>query len=324
LTGETYQTCPTLIINAAGPWIDRVNTDLGIADRYIGGTKGSHLVLDHAELRAAIGENEFFFENKDGRIVLIFPLLDKVIIGTSDIPIENPDEARCTDEEVDYFFGMIGRVFPDIKLEHEQIVFQFSGVRPLEYSHAKTTGQITRDHSIKEDKLGDIPVYSLVGGKWTSYRAFSEQTTDKVLAYLGKARKANTRQLPIGGGRDYTAIKESPECNAELFSRYGSRCREVSAYQAGDDSPLEHYPEMTCREAAFLTENEKVTHLDDLILRRSLVAYLGHLNRPLIDELAGIVADVLGWSEEQKQVEVARTLEILRDQHGVSLGSESE
>jgi glycerol-3-phosphate dehydrogenase len=324
LTGETYQTCPTLIINAAGPWIDRVNTDLGIADRYIGGTKGSHLVLDHAELRAAIGENEFFFENKDGRIVLIFPLLDKVIIGTSDIPIENPDEARCTDEEVDYFFGMIGRVFPDIKLEHEQIVFQFSGVRPLEYSHAKTTGQITRDHSIKEDKLGDIPVYSLVGGKWTSYRAFSEQTTDKVLAYLGKARKANTRQLPIGGGRDYTAIKESPECNAELFSRYGSRCREVSAYQAGDDSPLEHYPEMTCREAAFLTENEKVTHLDDLILRRSLVAYLGHLNRPLIDELAGIVADVLGWSEEQKQAEVARTLEILRDQHGVSLGSESE
>jgi len=319
LTGETYQTSPTLIINAAGPWIDHVNTDLGIPDRYIGGTKGSHLVLDHPELHAAIGENEFFFENKDGRIVLIFPLLDKVIIGTSDIPIENPDEARCTEAEIDYFFEMIGRVFPNVKVGREHIVFEFSGVRPLEYSHAKTAGQITRDHSIKEDKLGEIPVYSLVGGKWTSYRAFSEQTTDKALAYLGMERKASTKNLPIGGGRDYIEVQKSKECNPELFARYGSRCREVSAYQARDDSPLENYPAMTCREVAFLVENEKVVHLDDLILRRSLMAYLGQLNSPLIDELAGIAADILGWDEGKKQAEVARTLEILRDQHGVSL-----
>jgi len=61
LTGVTHQTSPTLIINAAGPWIDRINSDLGLADRYIGGTKGSHLVLNHPQLRTAIGENEFFF-----------------------------------------------------------------------------------------------------------------------------------------------------------------------------------------------------------------------------------------------------------------------
>jgi glycerol-3-phosphate dehydrogenase len=319
LTGQTYQTHPSLIINAAGPWIDRVNADLGLADRYIGGTKGSHLVLNHPELHAAIGDNEFFFENKDGRIVLIFPLLDKVIIGTSDIPIENPDEARCTEAEIDYFFEMIGRIFPNIKVERKHIVFVFSGVRPLEYSHAKTAGQITRDHSIKEDRLGEIPVYSLVGGKWTSYRALSEQTTDKVLAFFGKTRQANTKQLPVGGGRDYTAVKDSQECDPQFFARYGSRCREVSDYQAGDNSPLEHYPDMTCREVVFLGEKEKVVHLDDLILRRSLMAYLGHLNRPLIDELAAILADVLGWDDKQKQAEIQRTLGILRDRHGVKL-----
>jgi glycerol-3-phosphate dehydrogenase len=317
LTGKIYQICPTLIVNAAGPWIDRVNTDFGIADRYIGGTKGSHLVLDHPELRAAIGENEFFFENKDGRIVLIFPLLDKVIIGTSDIPIENPDEARCTTEEIDYFFEMIRRVFPDMKLERDQIVFQFSGVRPLEYSHAKTTGQITRDHSIKEDKLGNIPVYSLVGGKWTSYRALSEQTTDKVLAFFGKVRAADTKHIPIGGGRNYAALKDSPEGNASLFARYGSRCREVEAYQARDDTPLQHYPDMTRREVVFLAEKEKVVHLEDLILRRSLMAYLGHLNRLLINELAEITAEVLDWDEKRKQEEIQRTLDVLQDKHGV-------
>lgn len=318
LTGETYQTNPTLIINTAGPWIDRVNTNLGIADRYIGGTKGSHLVLNHPELRAAIGENEFFFENNDGRIVLIFPLLDKVIIGTSDIPIEDPDEARCTAEEEQYFFDMIGRVFPGIKLERSQIVFRVSGVRPLEYSHAKTAGQITRDHSIKEDTLGDIPVYSLVGGKWTSYRAFSEQTTDKALDFLGLSRRADTKHLPVGGGRDYDKAKDAPECNATLFARYGSRCREVAA-QVGDDSPLRHCSEISCREVAFLAENEKVTHLDDLILRRSLIAYLGQLTRPLVDELADIVAETLGWGAERKQMEITRTLHVLQANHGVHL-----
>jgi len=316
---QTFNIQPDLLINATGPWIDRVNTDLGLADRYIGGTKGSHLVLDHPELREAIGENEFFFENKDGRIVLIFPLLDKVIVGTSDIPIEDADDARCTEEEVDYFFEMIGRVFPGIRLEHEQIVFRFSGVRPLAFSDAKTTGQITRDHSIKEDKLGDIPVYSLVGGKWTSYRAFSEQTTDRALAFLGKSRVADTRQLPIGGGRDYASTKDSQECDSQLFARYGSRCREVSAYQAGDDTPLEHYPEMTRCEVAFLAEKEKVVRLDDLILRRSLMAYLGHLSLPLIDELADILAQPLGWSNAQEKEEIERTLDILQDRHGVTL-----
>ena len=319
LTGDTYQTNPTLLINAAGPWIDRVNTDLGLANRYIGGTKGSHLVLDHPKLRAAIEENEFFFENRDGRIVLIFPLLDKVIGGTSDIPIENADDARCTEEEVDYFFGMIRRVFPGIKLERSQIVFRFSGVRPLAYSDAKTTGQITRDHNIKEDRLGNILVYSLVGGKWTSYRAFAEQVTDKSLGFLGKTRKADTKKLPIGGGRDYDSIKESPETDAQLFARYGSRCREITSHPAGGNTPLRHYPNMTHREVTFLAEQEKVVHLDDLVLRRSLMAYLGHLNRPLINELANILAEVLGWDEVKKETEVERTLSVLQENHGTIL-----
>ena len=320
ITHQTFSLQPKMIINAAGPWIDRVNSGLGLTERYIGGTKGSHLVLDHPELRAAIGENEFFFENKDGRIVLIFPLLDKVIIGTSDIPIENPDEAICTDGEVDYFFEMIGRVFPDIKLEHKDIVFRFSGVRPLEYSHAKTTGQITRDHSVKGDVIGNIPVYSLVGGKWTSYRAFSEQVTDRVLAYLGVTRRADTKHLPIGGGREYRAVKNSPEGGGALFARYGSRCREISEFQKEeDDAPLAHYPEMTRREVVFLVEKEKVVHLDDLILRRSLLAYLGQLSLPLIDELAEVTAYALDWDDGRKQEEIHRSLATRKDRHGVSL-----
>lgn len=317
ISGSTYELTPKIIVNAAGPWIDQVNNDLGFASRYIHGTKGSHLVLDNPDLRGAIGEHEFFFENEDGRIVLIFPLLDKVIVGTSDIPTEDPDSAVCTEEEVDYFFGMIRRVFPNITLEREQIIFRFSGVRPLTYSKARTTGQITRDHSIEEDMIGDVPIYSLVGGKWTSYRAFSEQVTDKVLAFLGKKRIANTRQLAIGGGRNYEYEKNSQTRNNPLFARYGSRWIAISNHPGGKDTPLTHNPEMTQREVSYLAQEEKVVHLDDLILRRSLMAFLGQLKGPLLNELVGIIGDTLEWDETQKQAEITRTLTILRKRHNL-------
>ena len=140
LSLQTFTVQPKLVINAAGPWIDAANGTLGLSTRFIGGTKGSHLVLDHPELRKAIGENEFFFENKDGRIVLIFPLFDKVILGTSDIPVESPDDIVCTEAEVDYFIALVDRVFPDVKVGREHIVFRFSGVRPLAHTgSAKTT-----------------------------------------------------------------------------------------------------------------------------------------------------------------------------------------
>src|SRR5512135_2725793 len=115
LTGSTYDVKPQLLVNAAGPWIDFANHSMGLSTRFIGGTKGSHLVVDNPELRAAIGDHEFFFENKDGRIVLIYPLYDRVLVGTSDIPIDDPDKARCLPEEVQYFLHLTARVFPSIK-----------------------------------------------------------------------------------------------------------------------------------------------------------------------------------------------------------------
>src|SRR5215217_2133784 len=306
LTDETYDVQPRLVINAAGPWIDFTNKKLGLSTRFIGGTKGSHIVLKHEELRKAIGKHEFFFENKDGRIVLIFPLYDRVLVGTSDIPIENPEEALCTEEEIEYFLQLTRRVFPKISLQLEDIVFQFSGVRPLPRSGAKTVSQISRDHSI-EVLSGDwtnlrFPVYSMVGGKWTSFRAFSEQATDKALAHLGLPRQKYTRELAIGGGRGYPRDSEEMKRQIEslsawtgvtrerlkvLFERYGTRAESIATYMnSGTDFVLQSMPEYTLREILFLAQHEKICHLDDFLLRRSMLAMLGRVNGEMINELA--------------------------------------
>jgi glycerol-3-phosphate dehydrogenase len=285
ISGNSYKVSPRLVINATGPWIDQTNRLLGLDTKYVGPTKGSHLVVDNAELRQAIGDHEIFFENNDGRIVLIFPLFDKVLIGTTDIPVEDVDSLRCTEEEVEYFIEMITRVFPGIVLSRDQIIFRFSGARPLAYSHAKKTGQITRDHHVHQDNLAGIPVYSLVGGKWTSYRAFSEQVADLALDYLGTPRKTDTASIAIG--------MSSPGLKTD--SQY------------------------SMQEIATLAELEKVVHLDDLVLRRTLLAYLGQLSRPRLEKLSDQLGECLNWDAARRKAELDRTLEILVDKHGVRL-----
>jgi glycerol-3-phosphate dehydrogenase len=339
LTGETYTVKPKLVINAAGPWIDFANRNMNQTTNFIGGTKGSHLIVDHPELREAIGNSEIFFENDDGRIVLLCPYMDRVMMGTTDIPIENPDDAVCTDEEIAYILDLASKVFPDIHVKRSDVVFTFSGVRPLPTSDADNPGQVSRDHSIKvtapDDKV-KYPVYSLVGGKWTSQRAFGEQTADKALGYLGVPRKVDTKHRKFGGGVDYPEteadrnrwlldIQQKTELEKDhlkrLFERYGTYAEKVAMYIAdGNDQPLQHYPDYTVREIQFLAEHEKVEHLMDVLLRRTLLAMLGRLTKPMVQEIAEAMAVVKGWSDERTAEEIQKAHNALRVQHLTELG----
>jgi glycerol-3-phosphate dehydrogenase len=338
LSGETLQIHPELVVNAGGPWIDLINQQIDGPTRYIGGTKGSHLIVDHPRLRKAIGDHEIFFEYLDGRIVLIFPYLENlVMIGSTDIRIEDPDQVACSDEEIQYILGMVPRIFPDLEVTREQIIFKFSGVRPLPVAKG-STGQISRDHSIEFLEKGQQapwPILSLVGGKWTSYRAFSEQVTDRVLEMLQLKRRAETSRLAIGGGRDYPPddraredwIQQtarttglSRERVGQLFSRYGTLAEEV-ALSLGErpEAFLDSIPGYSRQEIGYLSRNEQVAHLDDLLLRRTKLAWTGKLADGSVEEIADAVGHYLGWSPEGQKEEIERAIHILRDKHGVRI-----
>jgi glycerol-3-phosphate dehydrogenase len=243
-----------------------------------------------------------------------------------------------TDDEIDYILGAIKLVFPGIEVNRSHIVFRFTGVRPLPSSSASTAGQISRDHSIQEVPPGgglNFPIYSLVGGKWTTFRAFSEQTADKVLAALNLPRKLSTAQRPIGGGKDYPKIdadkkawlldlraKTEIELDRlqKLFDRYGTYAAEVAAFiSKGDDAMLAHTPGYSRREVMFITQREKVAHLDDFLLRRSLLAMLGKVNADSLAEFGMVIGEVLGWPPDKMEEEARRTAEILMVRHGMKL-----
>ena len=338
LTGELIPVQPQIVINAGGPWIDFINQEISSQSKYIGGTKGSHLIINHPELRQAIGGHEIFFEYVDGRIVLIFPYLeDHVMIGSTDLRIDDPDQAICTDDEIDYILDMVPHIFPSLNVTRDQIVFQFSGVRPLPVAKG-STGQISRNHSIEvleKDEQVPWPILNLVGGKWTSYRAFSEQVTDQVLDRLGMTRKASTANLKIGGGTAYPASegekdiyiqnlseehKISPDRARTLFERYGTRAAEVAAFiTETNDAPLKSLSKYSTSEIKFLIEKEMATRLDDLLLRRTKTAWVGELNEDSVHELGSIMGNSLGWSQEEEQGEVVRSLDLLRERHAVNI-----
>jgi glycerol-3-phosphate dehydrogenase len=336
LSGDAIQVRPQVVVNATGAWIDFTNRNLGLKTQLIGGTKGAHLVLENQQLYDSLQGGMIYYETSDGRVSIALPWLGKSLIGSTDIRVDDPEQVRVTEEEIGYILDSIRQVLPDIDIDRAQIVSYFTGVRPLRYSGAGSTGQISRDHqcAVTEPtaQIG-FPVYSMIGGKWTTFRAFAEQVTNRLLEFLGGQRRAETEQLPIGGGKDFptddaarrqwldrigdqTLLSEARL--TVLLNRYGTRAEAVARFCAADsDDALQHHAQYSRREVEFLVRNEGVVHLDDLVLRRTAMALLGELTEPLLRELAALAADVHGWSPERVDSEIDRTRAILQDRFGV-------
>jgi glycerol-3-phosphate dehydrogenase len=318
-TGEVFSVEPSAVVNATGAWVDRANASLGVETHLMGGTKGSHLVVDCPQLYQALGDRMVYYQHSDGRVCIVFRFMDKVIMGSTDIPVDDPDQAQCEDSEVEYMLTTLRGVFPGIAVTRQQVVFTYCGVRPLPASGKGVTANISRGHSVRvlHPEAGrPFPVYCLVGGKWTTFRALAEQTADMVLQRLGLPRRQSTCDLPIGGGRGYPAdagqraewvrrvalASGSAEARVEEFlDRYGTA---AEGYAAAEEKPLRSLPGYSVEEVQRLTTDEQVVHLSDLVLRRSTIGILGQATPAVLNELATVVGGVLGWDAVRRQQEV--------------------
>jgi glycerol-3-phosphate dehydrogenase len=295
----------------------------------MGGTKGSHIVLDHPDLLAATGGRELFFENKDGRIVLIYPLKGRVLVGTTDLEHDMADAVVCTDAEVDYFIDLIGQVLPAVHVDRSDIVYRFSGVRPLPGHGDLAPGFVSRDYRIESAPLAGgaaasrATVLSLVGGKWTTFRASAEHLADRALGLLAHPRRRSTKGVPIGGGRDFPtterarqqwialhAVDLAPARVAALLDRYGTVAAAVADAIAADpdDAPLAHAPGYSSGELRHLAATEDVRHLEDVLLRRTSIAFTGGATPAAAREAAEAIAPVLGWDDARVTAEVERAM----------------
>ena len=331
LSGEEFVLTADVIVNTTGPWTDLTNDALGTPTKFMGGTKGSHIVLDSPELLAATKGRELFFENDDGRIVLICPIKGRVLLGTTDVDADPRDPMIETDDDTEYFFKLVSHIFPDVKIDRSQIIFSYAGIRPLPRHDDETPGFVSRDYRIEKGSFGGSPLLSLVGGKWTTFRAFGEHMANDVLALLKRQRTTFTTTLAIGGGVGFPTSETARNAwihahaagvnrsrVAQLLTRYGTRATDViAAISAGADAPLSTTDLYTTAELGYLARSESVVHLDDVLLRRTDLAFTGAVTPELIEEFATVIGENLGWTPERRAHEIEATRSTLTTLHGI-------
>ncbi|QQB33184.1 glycerol-3-phosphate dehydrogenase/oxidase [Achromobacter deleyi] len=340
LTGESVQVTADTVVNATGAWLDRSASALQGAGSRVMGTKGSHLILDHPALREALQGRMAYFEASDGRVCIVYPFLDRVLVGSTDIPVDDPDLAATEPAEVDYLLDVLREVFPRLDFGPADVVYTYVGVRPLAQSGADRPGQISRDHAVAIDPpnaIREVPLVCLVGGKWTTFRSLAQSAADAVLRQLGRPRAQSTESLAIGGGADMPADAPGRERLvdgivrasglgrarvAELVNRYGSRAQALAPrFAAEGDAPLRHAPDHSAAEVRFLCRETAVQHLADLVIRRTLLAIRGRVTAALAAELAAIAAAELGWNAARREQELQACIDTLRDRHRVQFSA---
>lgn len=333
--GERFIITAKAIVNATGAWLDSAIARLDASEKpaapLVEGTKGSHLILDNEPLYQALGGHMIFFENADGRVCIMFPYLGKVLVGSTDIRVSQAGRVRCEPAETDYILAAARLVFPSIPVNAADVVFTYSGIRPLPKSDHAFTGRISRGHSVHRI-AGDIPQFCMIGGKWTTFRAFAEQAADEVLAELGRERLCGTLTLPIGGGLGFPAhpaslaadlageFAISGERAAYLVDRYGSGARDIILFCLGrpDDIRLDDRTETTAAEIVYLIRHEFVTCLSDLVLRRTSLAIAGDISIVSIERIADALAAERGWNHQHRDDEIKNLIAELDTYHGVS------
>jgi glycerol-3-phosphate dehydrogenase len=223
-------------------------------------------------------------------------------------------------------------VFPTVEVNESQIVFTFSAIRPLPTHDDTTPGFVSRDYQIEISLFGETPLLSLVGGKWTTFRALAEHLSNDVLELVGLERVLSTATLAIGRGVDYPLTPEErsswiaadsqghpSEIVDTLLELYGTRATSVPAAIRPGSAELAHAPGYYEAELIWLAQNEQVLHLSDIIFRRISLAFMGEVSQWTLTEIARAVAGPLGWTAEQANSEVEAVARVLSEAHRIDI-----
>src|SRR5256714_8210547 len=316
LGGGTYTARAPLVLNAAGPWVDEVLDGLNVAgERLVGGTKGSHVVV-----RAFPGAPDFAVYAEaieDGRPFFIIPWDGKFLIGTTDERYAGDlDCVRADGREIEYLLREANRVVPSARLTRGDVLYTYSGVRPLPRAAAREEAAVTRRHFIRPSRARGL--FSIVGGKLTTYRSLAEETVDVLFKKLGMTPPpcATAREaLPGAASDDFDAFCESfkvqsplpPESTARLLKVYGTRAPEVLRLASSDDElrqPISDETASVGAEVVFAFRDELAETLVDCLMRRTMVGLNAQVGLDAVGRAARVAQKFLGWDESRAAREV--------------------
>ena len=285
LTGKTTQVTARALVNAAGPWVTQMLAKLpSTTDKKMRLVKGSHIVVPQVYQ----GRQAYILQNSDKRVVFVIPYLDRYsLIGTTEVEYSgDPAGTTCSVDEREYLCQVVNNHFKK-SVSVADIVWDYSGVRPLIEDEASDARTVTRDYAFAlEDDSGQTPLISVFGGKLTTYRRLAEHILERLGPYFPEAGGCWTGNSQLPGAQ------QADRCLADVQQRYpwlpqaiavryvhsyGALTHQLLAGKASiDELGIDFGAGLYQHEVDYLIRNEWVMQADDLLWRRSkLGLFLG-------------------------------------------------
>jgi glycerol-3-phosphate dehydrogenase len=304
-----------VLINAAGPWIDRVRQAGNLDHRkVIFPTKGIHLVLPK------LSDQALFVTSRDGRMFFIIPLEACSLIGTTDTKYDGDlDEVHADQDDVDFLLTESRRILPKMNLTKESILFSYAGIRPLAFS-GRSESRISRKHRVIREGRNNR-IITIAGGKLTTYRNMAKDAVDAACRVLGTRTRCSTDRSPLPGDLSMDYEQYLREAVPEMASRhgvalglvrhligcYGARAEKVLDLAAGDPvlgeaiSPesLDIYAQVL-----YSVTEEGARTLSDIVLRRMQLGITASRGLKQAETIARIAGGELKWSNDEMRHQV--------------------
>ncbi len=311
-TGTELEIEAQVVVNATGPWLDRVCTLDGDDRAKLRLTRGTHILVPRLN-RA--NEALYLTAGRDDRLFFAIPWAAGLsLVGTTDVDdAGDPDQLRPPEADIDYLLSEVGRHLRGPAPGRDQVVAAFTGLRPLLAADEQRPSRLSREHHVFESASG---LLSLGGGKYTTYRAVAAEMADQICRQLGRSGPELTARVPLPGGStgNFGAFfrRTLPQmvgrwglptaAVTRMLERYGSRTPRVLAL-------LEQEPELADPvvagssllgvEVAFACDGEFARTPEDVLRRRTPIALLPGRGMAELDAVADLMARRLGGEERR-------------------------
>jgi glycerol-3-phosphate dehydrogenase len=307
ITGEKFTIKAGLVINATGVFADSIaRMDNPGAEPSLRPSQGVHLVLDKSFLG---GDSAIMIpKTDDGRVLFAIPWYGKVVVGTTDTPLDEISlEPSALQKEIDFILATAGRylVRPP---EKKDVLCVFAGLRPLAASKEgkSSTKEVSRRHKIT---LSPSKLLSIVGGKWTTYRRMAEETLDFASRKkLLPERKCVTRNMPLVSGADV------PDPALRIYGDQAAGIKSMIALNPEWGELMDPRLPYTVAEMRWICRNEMVVNLEDLLARRTRSLLLdARASLDIAGRAASVMAEELGHSNGWQESQVAKYAQLVKN-----------
>ncbi|MFK7845189.1 MAG: glycerol-3-phosphate dehydrogenase/oxidase, partial [Rhodothermales bacterium] len=296
--GKDYTLSANVVINATGVFSDAVRKmDDAEAKSMVQPSQGVHIVLDQSFLP---GDSAIMVpQTDDGRVLFAIPWHKRIVVGTTDTPLDKPElEPRAKEEELDFLLEHSQRYLTKDPTA-DDVLSTFAGLRPLVRNpEAENTAEISRDHTIQISRSGLV---TIAGGKWTTYRKMGEDVIDQAATIAGlPERQSKTKDLPIHGWHAYS----SKFGDLDYFGADAPAVKTLMKEQKGWEELLHPNLPYQKGEVIWAVREEMARTVEDVLSRRTRALLLdAKASMKIAAEVAGMMAKELGqdadWEKDQ-------------------------